>query len=120
MGHVAASENYNSTIMGYIHLTLTQIVVDRANWVSLKGEIGLASAELVRLYTYAGLLMRCMEYLQQKCTGLESLQTKWRLQRTGAVYSSTSSAFCRVRTRCPLLKEVDDRVVVFKDERVEL
>lgn len=84
----------------------------------IEGEIGPASAELVRLDAYVSLLTKSKQRLEQTFTDLESVLTRWRSQQTGAVDNRTPTVFCCVRTRRPMLTEVDHIEVVFKDEEL--
>lgn len=94
--------------------------MDRAKWIILKGEIGLASEDLFRLGAYVGLLTNFKALLEQKRTYLGNILTRWRRQRTGAVDSTTHSVVFRIRTQRLVLKEVYDIDVVFTDEGGQL
>lgn len=92
--------------------------MDRAKWVVLKVEIVRVSVKLVRLDCYVSLLTKSKYRLKQKCTEMNTTLTTLRRQRTGAVDSTTCSAFCCTRTRRAVLMEVNDIVALFKYEGV--
>lgn len=102
----AASGNDIGAEMVSIQPTPTKAVVNRAKSVSLKGEIGIARAELVCLDTCVGLLKKGRERIEQTCTELESVLMTWKRQRSGVVDSRKPSQFCYVSTGNALLMEV--------------
>lgn len=85
------------------------------NW-----EIGRRSSILFRFDGYDLLLTKSKETFEQDCTEIETTIATQRGQRKGSMDSFTRYVSRHTCPRVPVMTEVDERVVLFKEVVVQL
>ena len=96
------------------------VIVEKAAWLSLKGQLGRATAEIVRLDGHIALLNRSNDRLERECTDLKATITTLRAKERPNVIDCDQTVFRAVRRRANALLNMDELQNVFTRERVQL
>ena len=94
--------------------------VDRQTWISMKGQLGRANAEIIRLDGHVALLNRCNDRLEKECLDLRAKLTTLQTKERPDFIDSEQSLFRASRRRANAVLDVDELQQVFTREGVQL
>ena len=108
-----------------VQLDRAEMVVEKDAWVAVKGELGRAKSELVRLDAHVALLNKCNDRLERECEELKATVTTLRMKnkdrgRTTSALDNTSSVFRVGRYRRQMGYNSEELHGMFKEEGVQL
>jgi len=108
-----------------VQLDRADMVIEKDAWVSVKGELGRAKSELVRLDAHVALLNKCNDRLERECEELKATVATLRLKNKDretatATVDNASSVFRAGRYRRQMGYNSEELHGMFKDEGVQL
>lgn len=100
------------------------MVVDTDIWVTTKGYLGEANAEVVRLESHVALLKKCNDRLERECaiafSELKVIVSTLHMKYMEATKEKRQSIFHYARNRLSVMHNLDEMNSIAKEERVQL